>query len=168
MLRIAKSAKISRFADVEDSVRGSEIVIGEHVTIDSFVKIKPAGGSGNVVIGDFTVINPGVAIYSGNGVTIGKYVMIAANCVLSATSHEFLDKDVPVMRQGFVPLSKKGRPLPGIVIEDDVWIGANCVIHEGARLRRGAVIAAGSTLKGEFEEFGIYAHNPLKCIGYRR
>ena len=57
-------------ADIEDSVRGSVIDIADDVTIDSFVKIKPAGGDGDVLIGAGTTINSGVAIYSGNGVSI--------------------------------------------------------------------------------------------------
>ena len=37
------------------------------------------------------------------------------------------------------PLTKKG-----IVIGDDIWIGANCIILDGVRIGDGAVIAAGS------------------------
>ena len=44
MLTIAASARISPLADIEDSVRGTHIIIGEDVVIDAFVKIKPAGG----------------------------------------------------------------------------------------------------------------------------
>ncbi len=97
MLIISTTAKISRLADIEDSQRGSKIIIEDGVTIDSFVKIKPAGGSGDLVIGAHSVINPGVVMYTGNGLVIGKHVMIAANCVLSAASHEFMDKTMNVM-----------------------------------------------------------------------
>jgi virginiamycin A acetyltransferase len=48
MLIISENARISKFADIEDSVRGSKIIIDEGVAIDSFVKIKPAGGTGDV------------------------------------------------------------------------------------------------------------------------
>lgn len=44
MIEIDPSATISHVADIEDSVRGSRIVIGPGAVIDSFVKIKPAGG----------------------------------------------------------------------------------------------------------------------------
>ena len=46
MLSIASSARISHLADIEDSQRGSRIVIEDDVVIDAFVKIKPAGGCG--------------------------------------------------------------------------------------------------------------------------
>ncbi len=48
MLTIASSARISPLADIEDLQRGSRIVIEDDVVIDAFVKIKPAGGSGDV------------------------------------------------------------------------------------------------------------------------
>ena len=59
------------------------------MVIDAFVKIKPAGGSGDVVIGRGTVINSGCVLYTGNGIRIGRNVLIAANCTLAPTNHEF-------------------------------------------------------------------------------
>ena len=96
MLIIAPSARISRLADIEDSQRGSRIVIEDDVVIDAFVKIKPAGGSGDVVIGRGTVINSGCVLYTGNGIRIGHNVLIAANCTLAPTNHAFADPDRPI------------------------------------------------------------------------
>lgn len=62
MITIADSAEISELADIEDSLRGTAIKIEEHVVIDSFVKIKPAGGSGDVRVGRGSTINSGVVI----------------------------------------------------------------------------------------------------------
>ena len=168
MLIIAETARISRLADIEDSARGSRIVIEDHVTIDSFVKIKPAGGLGDLVIGAHSILNSGVVIYTGNGMTMGRHVMVAANCVFSPTSHEYRSRAVPMMYQGFKAASdlKDGRA--GIVIEDDVWIGANCVLLEGAYLQRGVVVGAGSVVRGTLESYGVYAGSPLKQVGQRR
>lgn len=168
MLKISPTAKISKLADIEDSVKGTQIIIEDGVIIDSFVKIKPAGGSGDLVIGSHSVINPGVVIYSGNGISIGSNVMIAANCVFSPTSHEFRSRHLLIREQGFVSPSPLFVGHKGIVVEDDVWIGANCVILEGAYIRKGAVISAGSIVKGKLDEYGIYSGSPLKCFGYRR
>jgi len=168
MLIISKTAKISKLADIEDSVKGSKITIEDGVIIESFVKIKPAGGMGDLVIGENSVINPGVVIYTGNGITIGKSVMIAANCVFSPTSHEFRSKDTLIIQQGFIKPSPLFVGQSGIIIEDDVWIGANCVILEGSHIQKGAVISAGSIVKNKLDEYGIYTGMPLKCVGYRR
>lgn len=159
---ISKTAQISKLADIEDSVRGTRIVIEDGVRIDSFVKIKPAGGSGDVVIGADSYINSGVVIYTGNGVTIGRNVLIAANCTLAPVNHEFRSRNLTIFEQRF----QKSRG--GILIEDDVWIGANCVILDGAVLRKGCVIGAQSLVNGEIEPYSINIGQPLNCVGYRK
>lgn len=161
MIEIAATARVSPLADIEDSIRGSRIVIGENVVIDSFVKVKPAGGSGDVVIGPRTVINSGCVLYTGHGITIGADCAIAANCTFAPTNHNTERRDVPFNRQGFLP--SRG----GIILEDDVWIGANCVLLDGAIVRRGAVVGAGSLVRGEVEAYAIVAGRPLRKIGMR-
>lgn len=168
MLCIAESARVSKLADIEDSAKGSRIVIGDHVTIDSFVKIKPAGGLGDLVIGAHSILNSGVVIYTGNGMTIGRHVMVAANCVFSPTSHEYKSRHVLIMHQGFKAAAEVKGGRAGIVIEDDVWIGAGCVILEGAYLQQGSVVGAGSVVRGTLERYAVYAGSPLKLLGHRR
>lgn len=162
MLEADPTARISAFADIELSVRGSRYVIGARTVIDSFVKIKPAGGSGDIVIGEDCVINSGTVIYSGNGVYVGNAVLIAANCTLAATNHEFSDPDARIRDQGFQPT--RG----GIVINDDVWLGANVVVLDGAEIGTGAVIGAGSVVRGVIEPYGLYAGVPATRRGSRR
>jgi acetyltransferase-like isoleucine patch superfamily enzyme len=107
-------------------------------------------------------------IYTGNGISIGNNVMIAANCVFSPVSHEFRSRDKLIREQGFIAPSPLFVGQSGIIIEDDVWIGANSVILEGAHIQRGTVVSAGSIVKGKLDEYGIYSGTPLKCYGYRR
>ena len=159
--RIHPTALIAKLTDIEDSVRGSILEIGADVVIDSFVKIKFVGGSGDITIGPRCYINSGCVIYSGNGVSLGAGVLVAANCTLAATNHECRFKDKMIRDQGFAP--SKG----GIVIEDDVWIGANSVILDGAIIRKGAVVAAGSCVRGEIDAYTIMAGMPLRQIGIR-
>ncbi len=161
MIEIDPTAKISPLADIEPSSRGTRYIIGPRVVIDAFVKIKPAGGSGDIVIGADSYINSGCVLYSGNGITIGENVLIAANCTLAATNHAFQKLNLPIRMQGF----QKSRG--GIVIDQDVWIGANCVLLDGAHVGTGAVIAAGSIVRGRVEPNTINAGNPLRCIGQR-
>jgi virginiamycin A acetyltransferase len=162
MITLHPTAKISPLSEIEASIRGTQIIVGAQSIIDSFVKIKPTGGSGDVIIGENSVINSGCVIYSGNGVEIGNNVAIAANCTFAATNHEYRDKNKLIREQRFKP--SKG----GIIIEDDVWIGANCVILDGAYIAKGCVIGALSLVRGKLDEYGIYAGNPLQKIGERQ
>lgn len=161
MIEISESAVISELADIEDSIRGTKIIIGPFVHIDSFVKIKPVGGSGDVVIGDHSYVNSGTVIYSGNGVRIGSGVLIASNCTIAPVNHEYRSKNDSIFNQRFSP--SKG----GIIIEDDVWIGANTVILDGAHIQKGVVVAAGAVVRGILESYSVYAGSPVKMIGKR-
>jgi|SRR5579859_125587 len=161
MLKIDPTARISPHADVEDSVRGTIIEIGPRTIIDAFVKIKPAGGTGDLKIGADCAINSGCVLYTGNGLRIGDAVAIAANCTLAPTNHAVADPGRLIRDQGFQP--SKG----GIIIEDDVWLGASVVVLDGAIIRRGAVIAAGSVVMGEVPAYEIHAGAPTRRIGKR-
>jgi virginiamycin A acetyltransferase len=130
--------------------------------IDSFVKIKPAGGSGDIVIGKSCYINSGCVLYSGNGIKIGNDVLIAANCTLAPTNHAFKDRGRLIREQGFT--SSRG----GIVIEDDVWIGANCVLLDGCIIRKGCVVGAGSVIRGELPAYSICVGTPAVPVGERQ
>jgi virginiamycin A acetyltransferase len=160
-IEIHPEAIVSDKADIEDSRRGTRIVIGSGSVIDSFVKIKPAGGTGDVVIGERVTINSGCVIYSGNGVRIGNDVAVAANCVFAPVNHAYADSDRLIREQRFQ--ESKG----GIIVEDDVWIGAGCVLLDGAILRRGCVVGAMSLVRKEIPAGGVYAGNPLRRIGSR-
>lgn len=162
MLNIHPSSQISELSDIETSKYGSRITICEGVVIDSFVKIKAAGGLGDVFIGPNSIINSGCVIYVGNGVKIGEGVAIAANCVLAPVNHEYAESSRTIREQRFRP--SKG----GIIIEDDVWIGAGSILLDGTILRQGCVIAAMSLVRGEVPRFSIQGGNPLKLIGWRK
>lgn len=161
MIKIDNSAKISKFADIEDSVKGSLIKIGANSQIDSFVKIKPAGGVGNLIIGKNSYINSGSVLYIGNGINIGNSVLIAANTVLAPTNHEYINGNKLICEQGF----KKSKG--GIIIEDDVWIGSNCTLLDGTYICEGAVIGAQSLVRGKIPPYSINFGNPLNLIGFR-
>jgi acetyltransferase-like isoleucine patch superfamily enzyme len=161
MLIISPTARISPLADIEDSTQGTKIIVGDGAVIDAFVKIKPAGGKGDVVVGPGSFINSGCVLYTGHGIMIGANVLIAANCTLAPTNHEIRDRGRLIREQGFSP--SRG----GIVIEDDVWIGANSVILDGAVLRRGSVVGAGSVVRHELPEYSINVGVPARTIAWR-
>jgi len=161
MIEIDPTARISALADIEDSVRGTRIVIAREVVIDAFVKVKPVGGTGDIYIGPQSIINSGCVLYSGNGITIGLGVRVAANCTFAPVNHGYKRRDIPIREQGF--LASKG----GIVVGDDVWIGANCVLLDGSQIGKGCVIAAGSIVRGILTEYGVYGGVPLRKLGER-
>ena len=88
-------------------------------------------------------------------------MLVAANCTFAATNHAFADPDRLIRAQGFQP--SRG----GIVIGDDVWIGANCVLVDGAVIGRGSVIGAGSLVRGRLPPFCLAHGSPARVRGWR-
>lgn len=55
----------------------------------------------------------------------------------------------------------------GIIIEDDVWIGANSVILPGVTIKKGAVVGAGSVVTKDVPSYAVVCGNPARVIKYR-
>ena len=157
-VQIDPTARVSPLADIEASVRGTRIVIGPECMVDAFVKIKPVGGTGDVVLGRNCYLNSGCVVYSGNGVSFGNDVLVAANCVFAAANHAFDRTDVAIRLQGFQP--SRG----GIRIGNDVWIGAGVVLLDGAEIGDGTVVAAGSVVTGRLPPMTVCAGTPAKVL----
>lgn len=155
---IASDAIISPLAHLIPSVRGTRMVIGARTQVMEFVVVKCVGGAGDIVIGDDCYLNPHCVLYSGNGIRIGNDVLLAPGTVIAPANHALARRDVPIRLQGFMP--SRG----GVVIEDDVWIGANSVLIDGAHIGRGAVIAAGSVVTGTVPPFEIWGGVPARKL----
>jgi acetyltransferase-like isoleucine patch superfamily enzyme len=85
--------------------------------------------------------------------------MIGPHTVILTSSHYIQDLDRPMVRQGNTRI--------GVTVEDDVWIGANVTILDGAYISRGCVIAAGAVVRGKTEPMAIYAGVPARRIKSR-
>jgi virginiamycin A acetyltransferase len=149
-LTLGEGVYVSPDARIHPSVRGTRIVIGAHTQIYDFVSIRAVGGGGDLIMGEHCYINPQCVIYTGNGITMGNYVLLAPGAMLMPTNHDFGRRDIPIRHQGFHP--SKG----GITLENDVWIGANAVILDGTHIGEGAIIAAGSVVQGVVPAYEIW------------
>jgi acetyltransferase-like isoleucine patch superfamily enzyme len=158
---ISPEASISPDARIHPSIRGSRLVIGAHTYIYDFAVIRFVGGNGDISIGEHCYINPHCVLYSGNGIKMGNYVLIAPGTAIMPTNHAIADRNQTIRNQGFA--ESRG----GVTIEDDVWIGANCVLLDGTHIKRGAVIAAGSVVTGLVPEYSIWGGVPAKMIKER-
>jgi len=147
-MTIGKGTIIDDFVSL--SVRGSQdsaINISNHVFVGRSSILNARDGV--IEIGAFTSIGSNCRIATPHGkLNIGRYVLIAANCYIGGGNHKINRTDIPIAKQGF---ESKG----GVVIEDDVWIGANTVIADGVRIGRGSVIGACSYVNKDIPEYSI-------------
>ena len=160
-LEIDPTARIADTARIYESQRGTRIVIGAHTQVYDFVVIRAVGGDGDIVIGEHCYINPGCTLYSGSGIRMGNYVLIAPGCAIVPANHAHGRTDVVMRKQGFMP--SRG----GVVIEDDVWIGANCVLLDGTHIESGVVVAAGSVVTGRLTGQAVWGGNPMRRLRAR-
>jgi acetyltransferase-like isoleucine patch superfamily enzyme len=160
-VQLGKDVVLAPTALIHPSKRGSRVVIGDGCEIYDYVVIRCVGGLGDIVMGNYCYINPGCVLYSGNGIRFGDYVLLAPGVKIVPTNHAFSSRQTPIRHQGFLP------PKGGVVCEDDVWIGANATILDGAYLEKGAIIAAGSVVKGRVPSYEIWGGVPAKKIGTR-
>ncbi|MCD6734819.1 MAG: acyltransferase [Burkholderiaceae bacterium] len=113
-----------------------------------------------VSIGNHCNFGPNVFITGGGGVTIGDWVGFGPDVKIWSVNHRFDDPDRPWQLQGW-----DQRP---VVIEDDVWLGANVFVVPGVSIGRGAIVAACSVVNKSIPAFAVAAGNPVRVVGWRR
>lgn len=117
----------------------------------------------NVSLGDNVSINDGVWIasnYDENGeIIIGNNVLIGPHTIIHSGNHNYKNSEVNINKQGF--------SFKKIIIEDDVWIAAKCIILYGVKIGKGSVIAAGTVVTKDVTPYSIMAGVPGKKIGNR-
>lgn len=136
---------------------GSRIRIGANCWIENDAKLTTYRG--NIVLGNNTSVNDFTVIRGGGNVTIGNNVRIGPHCTIAGIDHKFDRVNVPIGEQGVI--------LHEIVIEDDVWIGANCCIIAPVTIKKGSVIGAGSVVTKSIPEYSIAVGNPARVIKNR-
>jgi len=130
--------------------------IGKRVIFYPGVWIAPGK---NFVVGDDVDFALDVLVTTGGGVQIGDRVLIGYRSQILSTNH-FIPKDHNY-------IFGAGHEKKSVAIENDVWIGANCIIVPGVTIGEGAVVAAGSVVTKAVEAFTIVGGIPAKLIKKR-
>ena len=122
----------ARFRNVQNLKLGEYVTIG----VDNFVQ-----AAGGVTVGDYSLLGPGVKVWS--------------------TNHVFADPDKLIREQG--------AEYREVVIGRDVWIGSNAFIMPGTELGDGCIVSAGSVVGAKkYPPYSILMGNPARVIGNRR
>jgi len=130
---------------------------GYHINMHSPVKLFADKPGAEIRIGENTRIH-GTCIHAFQSIVIGRNCLIAANCqIIDGNGHDLSFPDVSnrIMTFG------SSRP---VVIEDDVWIGANTIILPGTRIGRGSVVSASSVVASDIPAMVVAGGNPAKVI----
>ena len=104
----------------------------------------------NSLVGEYSIIR------GQGGVEIGDRVYTSPFTQIIAVNHVFDDPNTPFVDQGITA--------QGIVIEDDVWLGAGAVITDGVRVGKGSVVAAGAVVTKDVPPHTVVGGVPAKII----
>ena len=100
-------------------------------------------------------------------ITIGNDVNIGGDCLIlddDAHPQAFLERRKDFSKGVGEKVYRNKIQSAPVVIEDDVWIGARCIILKGVRIGARSIIAAGSVVTKDIPADCIAGGNPCKLI----
>ncbi|WP_143812047.1 acyltransferase, partial [Oenococcus oeni] len=101
-------------------------------------------------VGYNSAIGPMGYVGCAGSIKIGNNVLIGPKATLIAENHKFDDFDRPIKDQGVQQ--------QGIIIEDNVWIGANVVVLDGVTIHANSIIGADSLVSKDIEAGKIFVN----------
>ncbi|NPD81366.1 acyltransferase [Prevotella sp. PINT] len=123
-------------------------------------------GLWNLSIGDGTSIPKGSTFYCTDApLTIGRKVIFGPHPTIITGDHrtDIIGKYIiDVTREEKLP--ENDRP---VVIEDDVWVGANVTILKGVTIGRGSIVAAGAVVTKSFPPYSVIGGVPAHLLKRR-
>ncbi len=126
--------------------------LGDNSTVEDFTVIN--NGVGDIYIGDRTRIGLGCTLIG--PVKIGNDVILAQGVVIAGLNHNYEDVSKPITKQGVSTAP--------VVIEDEVWLSANCVVLAGITVGKHSVVAAGAVVTKNIPPYSLALGNPAKIV----
>jgi acetyltransferase-like isoleucine patch superfamily enzyme len=158
-----------------------KIRVGDGVTVDDLVVLDAKGtrnlgidvgrgvflGRGTILSckdGDITIGDHGnfgfhCEVFSGSSVVVGRHGLFAAQTYLVGGGHEFDRPGVAVIDQ---PRSSRG-----IVLGDNVWLGAGVKVLDGVRIGSDVVVGANAVVNTDLPDGAIAAGVPARVLRSR-
>jgi carbonic anhydrase/acetyltransferase-like protein (isoleucine patch superfamily) len=139
----------------------SDITLEANVSLDDAVTLLCSGPPrlAKLTIRSGTYVNRNTMFDVHDQVDIGRNCLIGPGCYFTDADHgTSLAEPMPAQPMETSPL----------VIEDDVWIGAQVVVLGGVRIGRGAVVGAGAVVTKCVPPQATVAGVPARVIGARQ
>lgn len=147
-------------------IEGSKLNIGDNFYLSSGNGVNPIASNLQADV----YVEPGATLTIGNNVgmsstrlwihesaRIGNNVKIGGCVLITDTDAHPMDY---VVRRS----SNDGTKSAPVVIEDDVWVGAHCIILKGVTIGARSIIGAGSVVTNSIPVDCVAAGNPCRVI----
>lgn len=121
----------------------STIFVGHHVSLGKGACL--VASRSRILIGNHVIFGPFVTIRGGNHRVdiLGRFMS------------DIRDEE------------KKPQDDPGVIVEDDVWVGTRAIILAGVKIGRGAVVGAGAVVTRDVPPYGVVVGNPARLLRFR-
>ncbi len=155
---------------------GKNLFLGDFVNLMALCENGIVGGKNVSVRRGTTIDCTGVYSQIGQGIVIGDNVGISDNCFIQVRGNVKIGNDVIIgpntsifsenhnYNDEFTLVRKQGVTRKGVIIEDNVWIGAKVVILDGVKIGSGSIISAGSVVNKDVIKDSIVGGIPAKLI----
>ncbi|MEE4356162.1 MAG: acyltransferase [Desulfococcaceae bacterium] len=138
---------------------GAGVRIGDYPTVIAapdrkvrFAVWSAINESGNIHVGNYCLLCPGVRIGAAKAVNIADNCMIASGAYITDSDwHDIYNR------------ISMGTPEP-VHIEENVWIGDQAIICKGVRIGKNSVIGAGSVVTRNIPRDTVAAGNPARVL----
>ena len=149
-------AKLNAIPVTEDTTREAAVreLFGSVGSNSTVLPVFSCDNGKNIHVGKNFLANYNVTILDIAPVTIGDYVMIGPNTLITTVNHPLS----PRKRRGHI-----GQAKP-VSIGRDVWIGGNCTILPGVTIGNNVVIAAGAVVTKDVPDNCVVGGVPAKMI----
>ena len=138
-------------------ISGINIRAADHVHFmalrDKPIRLAVFDGLGQINIGSYSIINPGVRITSAANITIGESCMLAMDCYLSDADWHDLNHRI------YAP----GTSAP-IILGDNVWIGDGALVTKGVTIGNNSIVGAKAVVTKDVPANSVVAGNPAKIV----
>jgi len=137
------------------------VYLDRNVHVYRWSVVELGEGEGCLRVGANTYIQSGCVLNAFlSSIVIGANCMIAQGCVFMPYQHGFADAQRPMREQ---PMTSQGD----IVVEDDVWLGANVCVMDGVTIGQGAVVGAGAVVTKDIPPYAVAVGAPAHVIRFR-
>lgn len=158
-IQFGKNVTIESYTTI-DGYASEKIILGDNAKIGSFSKLLSTShfsklGKGlvmgnNSAIGDYTHFGAPGGIIIGNDVIMGSYISFHSE------NHNFQDTTKLIREQG---VNNKG-----IVLGNNIWVGAKVTFLDGCEVGDNSVVAAGAVVNGKYPPNSIIGGIPAKVL----
>ena len=126
-----------------------------NVVITNFDKVTPTTG---ISFSGPCVFSRNIEVDYSGGITFGKNITISDHVTIQTHKHEYDNHS----------LFDNVTSSSSLIIEDEVWVCNNVIITNSVnRIGKGAIIASGSVVTKDVEDYSIVGSIPAKHIKFR-